>query len=329
MLQEEIKVSVVCLAYNHSKYIRKCLDGFVMQKTNFKFEVLIHDDASTDGTADIIREYEAKYPDIIKTIYQTENQYSKGVKILLTLLFPKAKGKYVAICEGDDYWCDENKLQEQFDIMECHPKCSICTHKVAVLNEDGSSIGDSIPNVVRSTGIIEQQQFCEIVYASHPFQTSSYFLKSHIIDEVLRLSDTDFSLLNGDVKFLYISMLNGSCYYLNKTMSNWRKCSIGSYTSSIKNWNSEMFLNHYKKEISAEIYYNEYSKNKFQKFSNLKVSRLLVKCVKINPLDRELMKYKRFIKYALYDKSSTIKSKILIIAWWVCPRIANLILKAI
>ena len=86
-----------------------------MQKTDFPFEILIHDDASTDGTADIIREYEAKYPDIIKPIYQTENQYSKGIKVSQVYQFPRAKGKYIALCEGDDYWTDPYKLQKQVD----------------------------------------------------------------------------------------------------------------------------------------------------------------------------------------------------------------------
>src|SRR5690625_3999133 len=98
-------VSISCITYNQSSYIRQCLDGFLMQKCNFKFEVLIHDDASTDNTADIIKEYQAKYPDIIKPIYQAENQYSKGVRgINIRFNFPRAQGKYIALCEGDDYW---------------------------------------------------------------------------------------------------------------------------------------------------------------------------------------------------------------------------------
>ena len=119
-------VSIVTLAYNHGKYIRQCLEGFVMQVTDFPFEVIIHDDASTDDTAEIIREYEQKYPDIIKPIYQTENQYSKGVAIGATFLYPNAKGKYIAECEGDDWWTDPHKLQKQVDYMESHPKCSMC-----------------------------------------------------------------------------------------------------------------------------------------------------------------------------------------------------------
>lgn len=111
-------VSICCLTFNHEDYIHKCLEGFVMQQTDFDFEVLIHDDASTDKTADIIREYEVKYPNIIKPIYQTENQWSRGVKPTFEFNFPRAEGKYIAMCEGDDYWSDPYKLQKQVDFLE-------------------------------------------------------------------------------------------------------------------------------------------------------------------------------------------------------------------
>ncbi len=120
--EESLLVSICCLAYNHEPYIRQCLDGFMMQKTNFSFEVLIHDDASTDKTADIIREYEVKYPAIIKPIYQIENQYSKGVGVTRVYQFPRAQGKYIALCEGDDYWTDPLKLQKQVDFLEANPE---------------------------------------------------------------------------------------------------------------------------------------------------------------------------------------------------------------
>lgn len=122
-------VSICCATYNHVQFIRQCLDGFVMQKTNFPFEVLIHDDASTDGTQDIIREYEAKYPDIIKPIYQKENQYSKGVRVSLVYNYSRVRGKYVALCEGDDYWTDPYKLQKQVDFLENHPDYVMCSHQ--------------------------------------------------------------------------------------------------------------------------------------------------------------------------------------------------------
>lgn len=113
-------ISILCTVYNHEPYLRQCLDGFVMQKTNFAFEAIVHDDASTDGSAAIIREYAEKYPDIIKPIYETENQYSKKdgslTRIMNDAIHPDVK--YIAICEGDDYWIDPHKLQKQFDFLE-------------------------------------------------------------------------------------------------------------------------------------------------------------------------------------------------------------------
>lgn len=118
---KECIVSICCLTYNHAPYIRECLEGFLAQQTSFVYEILIHDDASTDDTIDIIKEYEAKYPDLIKPIYQTENQYSKGTKISATFQFPRVQGRYIAICEGDDYWVDPLKLQKQVDFLTSHP----------------------------------------------------------------------------------------------------------------------------------------------------------------------------------------------------------------
>lgn len=129
-------VSIICNTYNHEKYIKDTLDGFLMQKTNFKFEILIHDDASTDHTADIIREYEKKYPDIIKPIYQTENQYSKKNGAIRKLQSERIKGKYTALCEGDDFWIDENKLQRQVDFMENNPDYTLCAHSHIIVNAE-------------------------------------------------------------------------------------------------------------------------------------------------------------------------------------------------
>lgn len=126
MNKGEIRVSVLCDVYNHAPYLRQCLDGFVMQKTDFKFEVLVHDDASTDMSPEIILEYTNKYPDIFKTIIQKENQYSKGVRIWFKYQFPRVEGKYIAMCEGDDYWIDPYKLQKQVDFLESHPDYGVC-----------------------------------------------------------------------------------------------------------------------------------------------------------------------------------------------------------
>lgn len=131
MEQLPVIVSIRCLAYNHEPYIRECLEGFVMQKTNFRFEAIVHDDASTDGTADIIREYAKKYPDIIKPIFETENQYSKHNGSIERIMNEACTGKYIAMCEGDDYWTDPLKLQKQVDFLEEHEDYSMCVTNCA------------------------------------------------------------------------------------------------------------------------------------------------------------------------------------------------------
>ena len=132
----DLLVSIFCQTYNHEPYIRQCIEGFLMQKTDFSFEVLVHDDASTDQTADIIREYEIKYPGIIKPIYQTENQFSKGISISITFQYPRAKGKYIAFCEGDDYWIDPLKLQKQVDILEKYENVGLVYSKARCFQQN-------------------------------------------------------------------------------------------------------------------------------------------------------------------------------------------------
>lgn len=129
-------LSIVCLAYNHAAFISETLDGFLRQETTFPFEIIVHDDASTDATATIIREYATRYPQVIKPIYQTENQYRKGVPFS-TRLFAQAHGKYIAYCEGDDYWTDPRKLQIQVDFLEKHRDYVMTYHDAFMFNSQG------------------------------------------------------------------------------------------------------------------------------------------------------------------------------------------------
>lgn len=122
----DIMVSICCTTYNHENYISAALEGFISQVTDFRFEVIVHDDASTDNTASIIRKFHNKYPNLIKPVFQEKNQWSEGIRVFQTYIYPKVKGKYIAMCEGDDYWIDPKKLQKQVDYMESHPKCTFC-----------------------------------------------------------------------------------------------------------------------------------------------------------------------------------------------------------
>lgn len=217
-------VSIVCLAYNHEPYIRQCLDGFVMQKTNFRFEALVHDDASTDGTADIIREYAAKYPDIIKPIYQTENQYQKKVGILKTFLFPRATGKYIAMCEGDDYWTDPLKLQKQVDFLENNYEYSICGHCFCSYDEQ-QAVYEKFETRINGdyclSDLIHKHVFCS---------TLSILFRRDSLD-LPHYSKCRYSL---DIVLAYMILKNGKGFCMSDEMAVYRLHKGGVWSSSSK-----------------------------------------------------------------------------------------------
>lgn len=212
---EDIKVSVICVTYNHELYIRDTIEGFLKQKTNFKYEVLIHDDASTDGTADIIREYEAKYPEIIKPIYQTENQYSKGVQIINQIIAPHVKGRYVAFCEGDDFWTDENKLQIQVDFLDNEPEYVACAHAYKKIDMRDNSVKEihSFPesSTITTNQVIEGDgnlfATCSVMYKSENFLFIAPFRENASV---------------GDYPLIIQMALSGKVYYIDKVMSCYR-----------------------------------------------------------------------------------------------------------
>lgn len=145
--EEPILVAIQCFVYNHEPYLRECLDGFVMQKTNFRFVAIVHDDCSTDSSAAIIREYEEKYPEIIKPIYETENQYSKHDGSLTRIMDEAVDAtgtKYLACCEGDDYWIDPYKLQKQVDFLESHSEIGLCYTDYNMYDENSKSLRKAI-----------------------------------------------------------------------------------------------------------------------------------------------------------------------------------------
>lgn len=141
-------VSICCVTYNHENYISDALNGFLIQDTDFAFEIIVRDDCSTDKTAQIIQEYEKKFPNIIKPIYETENQYSKGVRATPVAL-KAAKGKYIALCEGDDYWIDPTKLQQQHDFLDSNSDFVVCHHRCSSIDKDNQLIKEDVLPVYR------------------------------------------------------------------------------------------------------------------------------------------------------------------------------------
>lgn len=132
--EERIVVSVIVDVFNHAKYLRQNLDSILSQKVCFNVEILVHDDCSTDGSQEIIKEYEKKYPNIIKPIYQKSNQFSQQIEIDSAYNYPRIAGDFVAMCEGDDYWCDEYKLIKQVSYLKKHKNISAYVAKTIRLN---------------------------------------------------------------------------------------------------------------------------------------------------------------------------------------------------
>ena len=162
MIDNNPLVSICCLSYNHEKFLKEAIESFLMQITDFPFEIIIHDDASTDGSSSIIKEYEQKFPHLFITICQTQNQYSQGIQPWPQFVFPLARGKYIALCEGDDYWTDPLKLQKQVDFLESHPDFVFVFHDASILNQtSGRStvrIGDrNIDEIVDLESVIIQK----------------------------------------------------------------------------------------------------------------------------------------------------------------------------
>ena len=224
-------VSISCITYNHEPYIVQALNGFLMQKTSFPFEILIHDDASTDRTADIIREYEAKFPKLIKPIYQKENQYSKGNRsILASFVYPRAKGKYIALCEGDDYWIDENKLQMQVDFLENNPEYTMCFHG-AIEHFENKTIKDKEFSKIENRDYTSKEIFNRWI-----IPTASVVLRKVIIDnEFYNNLRSDSNLLFGDTPLFLTATKFGKVYGFSSVMSVYRRQENGvSYGINLK-----------------------------------------------------------------------------------------------
>lgn len=219
-----IMVSVNCVTFNHKNYIRQALDSFLMQKTNFEFEILVHDDASTDGTGDILREYEKRYPGKVLPLIQTENQYSQGIdNISGAFNFPRARGKYIFMCDGDDYWVSPDKMQKQVDYMEAHPECTLCIHS-AQIDLVGKAVTEGEMRPYCGNKVLSPE---DIVDKSSGYAMSSMAFPSRIVKE---LPDYYVECPVGDTPIQMIAASEGYGYYFDEPMSAYRVGVAGSWT---------------------------------------------------------------------------------------------------
>ncbi|RNC83670.1 MAG: glycosyltransferase [Balneola sp.] len=222
---DSIKVSICCITYNQEEYISNTLDGFLSQKTSFAFEILINDDASTDRNQEIIKSYEEKYPRLIKPIYQKENQRSKiGPVINVEFNYLRAAGDYIALCEGDDYWKDPNKLQKQYDFMEANQDCSVC-FTAALYRNDAKPSKSFIKKPVNYEET-KKYSLTESIYKAGDFMpTPTVFFRTKYAHQLPKwfydspVGDMPLSLFLGTVgKYGYLDFV-GSVYRVNASSS--------------------------------------------------------------------------------------------------------------
>jgi glycosyltransferase involved in cell wall biosynthesis len=286
-MDEKPLVSIRCTVYNHEPFLRQCLDGFVMQKTNFKFEAIVHDDASTDRSADIIREYANNYPNIIHPIFEKTNQWSKGSLNLIKILDNAERGTYIAICEGDDYWTDPLKLQRQVDFLNSNTDYSAVAENGMILYTSTNTMSifnNDNEHDISISELIEKRRFptASVMYRKGVMNSDFY----------------DIKYLQDTVRWCYLAS-KGKIKYFENVSSVYRrgKQGITEYTDAyiwskrIENMNLELihiFGNSFDKNIALDNIYNQYLgafvKYVVRRTFNKNMFLCLFKCLEKHPI---------------------------------------------
>lgn len=279
-------VSVCCTTYNHESYISDAIDGFLKQETDFPFEIIIRDDCSTDRTAEIIRRYVSKYPSIIKTIYEEENQYSKGVKPMFAV-FKKAKGEYLALCEGDDYWTDTEKLQVQVKNMIDNPGVDLSFHCSTELR-DNIIVGPTAEH----SGASKIFTTSEVILGDGAFcPTASLMVKRYVISGIpswfYAISPT------GDYFLQIYGSLRGGALYINRNMSVYRLGAPTSWTSTTQDLEKRLiFTKQFEQALSC--FRNDYSVYRYE--TKTVISRHCMRFLTDSSLSKEV-KESVYVRY--------------------------------
>lgn len=218
-----ILVSICCITYNHEPYIADAIESFLMQETDFEYEILIGEDCSTDRTRAIVEEYVLKYPNKVKLITSDTNV---GTAMNSLRLQEKAVGKYVALCEGDDYWTDPRKLQKQIAYMEAHPECSMCFHAAEFVNSDKTPTG-KIARIAKESKVISINQICSKAKPKY-IPTAARVFRKEIMDNP---PEWFIKACIGDFPSALIMAHHGHVYYIDEIMSAYRIGVSGSWTS--------------------------------------------------------------------------------------------------
>ena len=238
-MEDNIKLSIICNTYNHERYIEDALNSFLRQKCDFRYEILIHDDASTDNTQKIIKDFQKRYPEIVKPIFQKENQYSKNIRMSEVFQYPRVRGDYIAFCEGDDYWIDGNKLKKQVDFLDRNPNIDICAHGAQMVVANTKEIIGTITPA--KNDIIFTLD--DVILGGGGFvATNSLVYRSQLTKNLPSFR----KYLALDYSMQIYGSLRGGMGYLSEVMSSYRVLSDSSWTMSMQR-NPEKYVEHIEK----------------------------------------------------------------------------------
>ena len=289
-MSEQPKVIIRCCVYNHEPYLRDCIEGFVMQQTNFPFKAVVHDDCSTDNSAAIIREYAEKYPHIIEPMYETENQYSKWDGSLGRIMNAASlnRSPYIAYCEGDDYWIDPLKLQKQVDFLDNNPDYSMCFSACKIRKEGTNDTTNKGENIT------DRDYTATDMFRSWIVPTASICVRSEICKDE-RIVKFDKRKLHGDIILILTAAHYGKVRGMKDKMVVYRV----NATSVTQNKTSQL-----RSARKCLAHYN-FLKEKFPL------------------LDQELVDFARFISQIDLARNSNFQKKerilALLRAFFICP----------
>lgn len=309
-------VSICCITYNHEKYIADALDSFLNQKASFQFEIIIHDDASTDNTPKIIRQYAEKYPDIIKPIYQKENQYAKGTEIYAKFIFPLVKGHYIATCEGDDYWIDHRKIEKQVRFLENNQDYIMCFHAVKIVDINRKFVGRYLGLFGQGSKKIDMKEVTKggVVHVSSRLVRAEFARKIEP-EWISKARYRDYAMA------LYMAA-EGNVFYRDEVMSAYRIGVENSMMTNLSNnYSKKKDIEHQLNNIEvlemADQYYDYRHHNDIE--ATKLMSQVIILFLKNNYSHWAIKKYKKYMKE--YGFFSFVKLLIL----KKCPIIGGLL----
>lgn len=246
------KVTIITTTYNQEKYIKQSLDSFIMQETNFSFQILVSDDCSTDNTREIINSYKIKYPDIIKPIFNDKNLGPMN-NFIETL--SKASTEYVALCDGDDFWTDKHKLQKQVDFMDSNKDYSICFHRTKIFFENNDAVDQIYPtNINIDTNFDDLIRLRNYIPANTVLYRWAYFNPSRSLK-----SEFPADIVPGDYYLHLIHAKKGKIRYIDEIMSCYRRHNNGMWWLNALPEGKEKFSLIYNKQLLN--FYDEIEKN--------------------------------------------------------------------